>query len=258
MTHQSGLPPEKDTGSHFDSEAARELAAKKFLEERQSYQTTLAELLRKIQYDSEVVGWYRLGGADAPTSREVLDAQGAYELSSPNFVLVVYDPWRSMAGGCVLRVLQLSKAYKALRRRGDFSPQCPEMQEMLKGEGVYREVSYSVHVPLLAQVFLRENAIQYESCDGNSVLAEREQTAYLKRSYTDLTGSIEELSRSLGDCLDLKWSRRKSRELTKEQEGEARHNCLLLSRQLQEDCDHLIEFSKEMARNSFAATALHE
>eukprot|EP00760_Papus_ankaliazontas_P015189 PhM_4_TR16393/c0_g1_i1/m.88306/K03247/EIF3H; translation initiation factor 3 subunit H len=252
ITNCISLPPEK-TSTEYESEAQKEAAHRQFLDDRQKYQSTFADCFRRMNMDSEVVGWYNVAFPEGPASKSVVEVQYQSQADSPTFIMVSYDPFRSLSGKLQLRVMRLTKEYMTLRAKGELT-QRGVTDAGLVSAGIYEEIPYDVHVPLLTRVFLYETDVARRegARDGNAVMAEREHSAYLKRCLGNIASSLDSLSRDLGECTG-KPMRRKGRDTN---EAAARHSSLLTSRGLVPDLQHTAEMSAEFTQSALIGAAL--
>ncbi|KNH08988.1 Mov34/MPN/PAD-1 family protein [Perkinsela sp. CCAP 1560/4] len=246
ITNSTPLPAER-VRKEYEMDRQREIADRDHLAEKQMFQSELSEWFKQSQMDSKVVGWYYIAWPDAVTTKDVIEAQLAFEREHPHFVLLAYDPWKSAAGKLGLRALRLTaKCRQFFQMEALGRP--TEAGGSLDGE-IYEEIPLSIHIPLLSQVFLHDTDFEQNSIRDETVYAqENEQEIFLKRQINNISNSLDALQVDVSDCVGLRPNRRYQKELS-DVKHDAKRNGLIHSRTLAEDTNFLQGLIKQMQGN---------
>ena len=255
ITNSTPLPPER-ISKEYDSERLRDTAEKDFLEDRENFQAELSASYKQLQMDSKVVGWYYIAWPDPVTSKEVLQAQIAFENKDPHFVLLSYDPWRSASGNLSLRALRVTKKFAAMFQH-DFQSKKFDAINVHEID-VFQEIPIEIHAPLLNQLFLYDAKFESSVCaDGNIYYSEKEHEAYIRRHISSLSHTLEGLQIDLADCSGMRQNRRFQRD-TRETEAEARKSGHLHCQTIKADAAHINTLTKQVGQNASLLEALCE
>ena len=253
VTQSTPLPPEK-MGKENESDRNREVAEKDFMEDRQNFQTELSDSYRQLQMDSKVVGWYYVSWPDPVTSREVVQAQAAFEGRDPNFVLLSYDPWKSASGELAMKAQRLTPEYAEVLKSDQMMKKYQDFINIKKP--MFEEIPIEIHVPLLGQLFLYDTNLSKKACfDGNIFFKERENEAYTKRHINSMVYSLDNLQLELADCCGMRHNRRFQRDL-RETEVESKKQAHIYCETIKSDALHLDTLVQKASENASLLEAL--
>ena len=85
------------------------------------HQVQMLRLLRQVNVDSSIVGWYQTALLGGLINDALIETQYQYQSSLPHAVVLVYDPLRSAQGALSLRAFRLSEPFMAFFAGGVFS-----------------------------------------------------------------------------------------------------------------------------------------
>ncbi|CEP01008.1 Eukaryotic translation initiation factor 3 subunit H [Plasmodiophora brassicae] len=137
-----------------DDAAARDDAA---------FQLQMMKLLREVNVDCNSVGWYQslssgdmmhdADGASAWSS--IIATQYDYQVSIPNSVVIVYDPFRTAYGTLAIKAYRLTNAFMAFYKAGD-QTRDGFARHNIDSNRIFEEVPLKVHNSNLVHAFLYE------------------------------------------------------------------------------------------------------
>ncbi|TPX37756.1 hypothetical protein SmJEL517_g00449 [Synchytrium microbalum] len=85
------------------------------------YQLSMLRCLRQLNYDVQMVGWYKSADLGSFWSQSFIDTQFQYQRDFAQSVVIVYDTARSSQGNLSLKALRLSNTFMELYRHRRFT-----------------------------------------------------------------------------------------------------------------------------------------
>eukprot|EP00755_Sulcionema_specki_P017173 Sspe_Gene.63785::Locus_36955_Transcript_1_2_Confidence_0.500_Length_1065::g.63785::m.63785/K03247/EIF3H; translation initiation factor 3 subunit H len=171
------------------------------------YQLNIMKLLREVNIDSLVVGWYSISVQESYHNSTFIETMFTYQQElGENCVCIIFDPLRSLHGKLYMKALRLKpefmKMYKDNTETQDFS-QGVINQYQLTSADIFQEVPLTIHNNLLTDVLLWELGSSSDYTKGNTtfenvVALDRVMSQYQTNNAQALLEATENIYMELG------------------------------------------------------------
>jgi translation initiation factor 3 subunit H len=160
------------------------------------YQDEMLRLLRSVNLDANVVGWYKSAFIGAGISNEVLQQQfDQQEFYGSNAVLIMIDPYRAAEGTLLVRAYRLTELFMTRFRAAEGSLSHEELVEsQLASSAVFEEVPVRLRNTALAECYLHQMSMTTLG-DGASGLERLfvSSSSMLEKNMEKLCERVDEL-----------------------------------------------------------------
>ena len=113
------------------------------------YQGKMMHLLKEVNVDNNLVGWYKSMYMGVYSTQAVLESQFEYQTdASPNAVVILYDPLQTAHGNFCLKAFRLTDQCLELRQR--------DANDFLPPSRIFEELPVTCTNPSLARAMLQD------------------------------------------------------------------------------------------------------
>jgi len=156
----------------------------------ETYQLEMMKCLRKVNVDSNTVGWYQSAYLGDFLNQTLLESQYEYQMTYPNSVVLVYDPFRTASGRLSLKAYRLTPKCMSLIDSGKFTNKNFN-RHRVDSTDLLEEVPLKVHNSHLVHGFLydlRESKTMSRDFDALRLTS----NPFLQRNLESLSQCIDD------------------------------------------------------------------
>jgi len=213
-------------------------------EDDSAYQLDMQKLLREVNVDANVVGWYQTTHLGQFFSNTVIETQSWYQREIPCSCLLVYDPLQAAIGKPSFKALRLTKQF--MERHGEFQGAVASGSDF-GASNMFEEIPIIIESPALIEAFL----VDWSLMDSNSTTQieslDTENQVFLERNLQLLIGALGDLAEEQQKLQN--YERQAGRQPDKGR-GKGRPmppprqlDTMILSQQIQNYCKQINDFS---------------
>lgn len=213
----------------------------------EQYQIDMQRLLRDVNVDANVVGWYQTTHLGNNLFKDtVIETQFLYQREIPCSTLLVYDPLQAAIGKVSFKALRLSQRFMTqfAESQGGIAA---AMNDFPASE-MFEEVPIFIQSPALVEAFLVDWALMDSASTTQIEALDTENQVFLEKNMQLLIGALQDLAEEQQKL--QAFERQAGRGQPEKGKGRGRFappprqlDTMTLSQQIQNYCKQINEFS---------------
>jgi len=214
----------------------------------EQYQIEMQRLLREVNVDAHIVGWYQTTHLGQLFSNTVVESQYLFQREIPCSILLVYDPLQAAIGKPSFKALRLTEKFMA--RHADFQGANAAALNDFPASEMFVELPVYVHSPAIVEAFLVDWSLMDTSSTTQIEALDTENQVFLERNLQLLITALQDLAEEQQKL--QAFERQAGRQQPDKGKGRGYRNqasqprqldTMILSQQIQSYCKSINEFS---------------
>lgn len=214
----------------------------------EQYQIDMQRLLREVNVDANLIGWYQTTHLGQFFSNAVIETQYYFQREIPCSILLVYDPLQAAIGKPSFKALRLTQAFMA--KHAEFQGANAAALNDFPASEMFMELPVVIHSPAIVDAFLVDWSLLDPASTTQIEALDTENQVFLERNMDLLIRALQDLAE---EQQKLQAFERQAGRQQQPDKGKGRGyknqqqprqlDTMILSQQIQNYCKQINDFS---------------